>query len=53
MELMTGVRRGKGGGADGLWPKRTRSSLIAGLRRGDRKLAMPALCNAYWAPLLN
>jgi hypothetical protein len=37
------------------WARRTwqntRSSLIAGLRRGDRKVAMPAFCDAYWSPI--
>jgi len=31
--------------------KNTRSSLIAGLRRGDRRVALPALCHGYWAPI--
>lgn len=40
----------------GPWPARrrwqtTRMSLIAGLRRNDRQVALPALCGAYWAPL--
>jgi DNA-directed RNA polymerase specialized sigma24 family protein len=39
-----------GQGERGAW-KKTRRSLIEGLKRGDRKVAMPAFCEAYWGPL--
>jgi DNA-directed RNA polymerase specialized sigma24 family protein len=55
MDLMSGARSdggagGRGGKVRSPWPKPTRSSLLAALRRGDQK-AMPALCEAYWTPL--
>lgn len=61
MRVTSGAFTGSVGGrtiARGVRPARrrfqtTRKSLIAGLRRDDRQIALPALCEAYRAPLVD
>jgi DNA-directed RNA polymerase specialized sigma24 family protein len=50
MELMTRARERSGASKQlaPRWFTTTQSSIIRGVKRGDRQVAFPALCQAYW-----